>query len=66
MFYSYFSFVLALKTIDAKFLFWSVFLKTQKKLLAVKNAILAVFGINPLVPDCTLVCFFGKKFSVHF
>ena len=27
---SYFSFVLALKTIDAQMLFWSVFLKTHK------------------------------------
>ena len=30
---SYFSFVLALKIIDAQMLFWSVFLKTHKKML---------------------------------
>ena len=41
---SYFSFVLALKTLDAQMLFWSVFLKTQKKtLLTAKNGQNGVF-----------------------
>ena len=43
-FSSCFGFDSALKTIKAQMFFWSVFLKTQKKLLTVKNAILAVFG----------------------
>ena len=45
MFYSYFGFDSALKTIDAHMFFWSVFLmKThKKKLLTINNAILAGF-----------------------
>ena len=40
-----FSFDSAFKTIDAQMFFWSVFLKThKKKLLNIKNAILAIFG----------------------
>ena len=42
---SCFGFDSALKTIDAHVFFWSVYLKTHlKKLLTVKNAILAIFG----------------------
>ena len=45
-FSSCFGFDSALKTIDAHMFFWPVFLKThKKKLLTVKNAILAIFGI---------------------
>ena len=45
IFSSCFGFDSGLKTIDAQMTFWSVFLKTHyKKLLAVKNAILTVFG----------------------
>ena len=44
-FFSCLGFDLALKTIDAQMLFWSVFLKMHtKKLLTVKNTIWAVFG----------------------
>ena len=43
-FSSCFGFDLALITIYAQMFFWSLFLKTQKKLLTVKNSILAIFG----------------------
>ena len=48
-FSSYFSFVLALKTIHAQMLFWSVFLKTHKKtLVTTKNSQNGVFDSQEL------------------